>query len=237
MPRFMEFVDRTWEFFRRDCSIIMPTPLIHLITSSFWLLCGVVDEAAPAGHEFMKATVHRLFLFTLTRSLTGTLGVVDAWENMACTYDFHKGLNTYLLGPIDDIVEVLEDIDNLIQTMLGNRFVEFLFEKVSLWQRNLGAVDTCMIRRMDMQRQWSNLYLIFMLSEDIKTQLPEQAKEFARCGELFRSMMDKAHNFTNVIEVCTSDSIRKAMGREDTLEQMLIIMEDILTSCEKALAD
>lgn len=27
------------------------------------------------------------------------------------------------------------------------------------------------------------------------------------------------------------------MGRQDTLEQMLIIMEDILTACEKALAD
>lgn len=40
-----------------------------------------------------------------------------------------------------------------------------------------------------------------MLSEDIKTQLPEQAKNFATCDELFRSMMDKAHKFTNVIEV------------------------------------
>ena len=77
MPRFMELVDCTWEFFRQDCSIIMPTPLIHLITSSFWLLCGVVDEAAPAGHEFMKANVHRLFLFTLTRSFTGTLESCD----------------------------------------------------------------------------------------------------------------------------------------------------------------
>ena len=58
-------------------------------------------------------------------------------------------------------------------TNLLLRFVEFFFEKVSKWQQNLGAVDTCMIKWMDTQKQWANLYPIFMLSEDIKTQLPE----------------------------------------------------------------
>lgn len=42
--------------------------------------------------------------------------------------------------------------------MLANRFVEFFFEKVSKWQHNLGAVDTCMIKWMEVQKQWSNLY-------------------------------------------------------------------------------
>eukprot|EP00667_Euglena_gracilis_P000150 EG_transcript_150 len=223
--------DRHW---RQLCKLTKQTKNIDPESDSFTLkdlldlgLHGYVEDVANIVEKATKE-------LGIEKNLKK---VVDAWEVMSCTYEFHKGLNTYMLGPIEDIIEVLEDNNNLIQTMLANRFVEFFFEKVSKWQHNLGAVDTCMIKWMEVQKQWSNLYPIFMLSEDIKTQLPEQAKNFATCDELFRSMMDKAHKFTNVIEVCTTDAIRRAMGRQDTLEQMLIIMEDILTACEKALAD
>ena len=43
---------------------------------------------------------------------------------MACTYDFLKGPNTYLLGPVDDIAEVQEDNNNLTRTMLVDTFLE-----------------------------------------------------------------------------------------------------------------
>eukprot|EP00906_Rhabdomonas_costata_P031047 RCo043883 len=163
--------------------------------------------------------------------------IIDVWENMAFTYERNETLNIHLLGPIDDIIEVLEDNNNLLQTMQANRFVEYFIEQVTKWQRNLGMVDTTTVRWMEVQRQWSNLYPIFMLSEDIKQQLPEDAANFAGCDELFRALMDKAKNYTNVIEVCTTDTVRKAMGRQDGLEQMLNQMQGVLDGCEKSLAD
>jgi hypothetical protein len=70
--------------------------------------------------------------------------------------------------------------------------------------RALGMVDSSITKWMEVQKQWSNLYPIFMLSEDIKTQLPDDAKSFATCDELFRSMMEQARHYTNVIELCTT---------------------------------
>jgi len=163
--------------------------------------------------------------------------IVDIWEHMECTYDKNTALDTYMLGPIDEIVEILEENNNILQGMLFNRFVEYFQEKVNRWQHNLGQVDACIVKWMEVQKQWSNLYPIFMLSEDIKTQLPDDAANFANCDELFRALMDKARHYTNIIELCTTDVIRKAMGRKDSLEQMLLIMEGILEQCEKALAD
>jgi len=92
MPKYKEFVDRTWEFIRRDCSIIMHTSLNHLITNSFWLLCGVVDEAASAGHEFTELTVCRLFLFVLSWSLAGMLEAYD-----------REKFDTHLRQYVDDL--------------------------------------------------------------------------------------------------------------------------------------
>ena len=55
----------------------MPTSINHLITSSFWLLCGVVGEAARVGHKFTEANVHRLFLFVPSWSMTRMLEACD----------------------------------------------------------------------------------------------------------------------------------------------------------------
>ena len=57
----------------------MPTSINHLITSSFWLLCGMVGEAARVGHKFTEANVHRLFLFVPSWSLTRMLEEGSTW--------------------------------------------------------------------------------------------------------------------------------------------------------------
>ena len=54
----------------------------------------------------------------------------DIWEHMHCTYERNTALDSYLLASVDDIVDVLEDNNNTLQTMLSNRFVEYFSEKV-----------------------------------------------------------------------------------------------------------
>jgi dynein heavy chain len=163
--------------------------------------------------------------------------IIDIWDKMAFTYDHHDTLDTYLLGPIDEIVEQLEADNNTLQGMLSNRFVEYFFDKVTLWQRNLGSVDTCINKWMEIQRQWMNLFPIFVLSADIKEQLPDDAKNFQIADDMFRALMSKAHKYTNVIEVVCSDVIKTQLNKDQELEEMLVIMQDILTQCEKALTE
>jgi len=163
--------------------------------------------------------------------------IIDVWDKMVFTYDYHETLETQLLGPIDEIVEQLEADNNTLQGMLSNRFVEYFFEKVNHWQSNLGSVDTCINKWMEIQRQWMNLFPIFMLSADIKEQLPEDAKNFAIADELFRNLMLKAHKYTNVVEVVCSDIIKTQLNKDQELEEMLVFMQDILTQCEKALTE
>eukprot|EP00755_Sulcionema_specki_P019722 Sspe_Gene.70182::Locus_41437_Transcript_1_1_Confidence_1.000_Length_4815::g.70182::m.70182/K10408/DNAH; dynein heavy chain, axonemal len=81
------------------------------------------------------------------------------WDNEAhFEYSFNESLNSHLLGSIDDIVEVLEEHLNILQTMQSNRFVEEFADQVNRWQRNLGMVETSMVKWMDIQKMWKNLY-------------------------------------------------------------------------------
>ena len=155
---------------------------------------GLHKHADDVSNIVEKATKE----LSIEKALTK---IVDAWDKMSFTYDYNESLDTYLLGPVDEVVEQLENDNNTLQGMLSNRFVEFFFEKVNHWQHNLGTVDTCTVRWMEIQRQWMNLFPIFVLSADIKEQLPDDAKNFQVADDMFRALMSKAHKYTNVIEV------------------------------------
>eukprot|EP00755_Sulcionema_specki_P014456 Sspe_Gene.56717::Locus_31184_Transcript_1_1_Confidence_1.000_Length_4789::g.56717::m.56717/K10408/DNAH; dynein heavy chain, axonemal len=85
--------------------------------------------------------------------------VATYWDHEArFEYEFDTGLSTHLLGPIDDIVEVLEEHLNALQAMQSNRFVEEFADSVGKWQRNLGMVESSMVKWMELQKMWKNLY-------------------------------------------------------------------------------
>eukprot|EP00754_Rhynchopus_humris_P020205 Rhum_TRINITY_DN14684_c0_g1::Rhum_TRINITY_DN14684_c0_g1_i4::g.107697::m.107697/K10408/DNAH; dynein heavy chain, axonemal len=160
------------------------------------------------------------------------------WDNDAhFSYENHAGLNCYLLGPIDEIVEVLEEHLNILQTMQSNRFVEEFAEQVNKWQGNLGMVETSMGKWMEIQKLWKNLYPIFIESADIREQLREDARAFQGADDLYRTMMSKVHTHTAVIEVCCSDLVKRQLQRDDDFETLLNTIEDTLTTCQKKLTE
>lgn len=163
--------------------------------------------------------------------------IVEAWEKLFFTYNKDESLDCYLLGAVDDIVEQLENDNNALSSMLSDRFVEYFYEKVLGWQKNLGLVDTCTTKIVDIQRQWQNLYPIFVLSEDIKVQLPEDAKNFSEADRVFRLMMSKAYKYTAVIDAICSPALSEDIGRNEPLESTLNYIQGILAQCEKSLAD
>ena len=160
------------------------------------------------------------------------------WDNEArFSYEFHQGLNCYLLSSIDDIVEVLEEHLNILQTMQSNRFVEEFADQVNKWQSNLGMVETSMVKWMDIQKMWKNLYPIFIESADIREQLQEDARAFQGADDLYRTMMSKVHTHKAVIEVCCSDLVKRQLQRDDDFETLLNTIDDTLTTCQKKLTE
>jgi dynein heavy chain len=55
---------------------------------------------------------------------------------------------------------------------------EVFLEKVTSWQRKLGAVDAALSTWMDVQKKWQALESIFVGSPDIRSQLPEDSRRF-----------------------------------------------------------
>ena len=59
--------------------------------------------------------------------------------------------------------------------MQGN---EIFLTKVTVWQRQLGLVDAALSTWQDVQKMWQALESIYIGSDDIRRQLPEDAKRW-----------------------------------------------------------
>lgn len=59
------------------------------------------------------------------------------------------------------------------------------------WRDKLGRVDVVVNEWLKVQKNWKILYNIFLLSEDIRMQLPEDTKVFEGVDKEFKDMMSE----------------------------------------------
>ena len=62
--------------------------------------------------------------------------------------------------------------------MLTSKFIGHYLAEVTSWQKSLSQADQVISILLDVQRTWSHLESIFIGSEDIRKQLPEDSKRF-----------------------------------------------------------
>ena len=98
-----------------------------------------------------------------------------------------------IIGDIEDTIALLEDNQMSIQTMMGSKYVAEIRTKVEKWEKRLGYISDVIDEWLTFQRQWMYLENIFG-SEDIKKQLPMEAKLFETVNKFWRDHMKQFKN-------------------------------------------
>lgn len=70
--------------------------------------------------------------------------------------------------------------------MLSSKFIAHFFDEVSRWQTQLSNADQVTNTWVEVQRTWMYLESIFIGSEDIRRQLPEDSRRFDQLDKEFR---------------------------------------------------
>ena len=84
--------------------------------------------------------------------------------------------------------------------MLTSKFIAHFLEEVSMWQKKLSTADQVISIWFEVQRTWSHLESIFIGSEDIRSQLPEDSKRFDGIDTDFKELVSEVERTTNVVE-------------------------------------
>lgn len=155
--------------------------------------------------------------------------IAAAWAVMEFGVETHERTGLKVLKLSEEMIETLEDHQAQLQTMTSSKYVAFFFHEVSVWQQKLSNADQIISSWFEVQRKWQYLESIFVGSEDIRSQLPDDSKRFDYCDKEFRGLLAQMNADKNVVR-STNRSGSKLNEHLETLLRMLL-------TCEKALND
>nr|XP_003217173.1 PREDICTED: LOW QUALITY PROTEIN: dynein heavy chain 17, axonemal [Anolis carolinensis] len=151
----------------------------------------------------------------------------STWSTMQFEHEPHHRTGTMMLKSDEVLVETLEENQVQLQTLMTSKYLAHFLHEVSSWQQKLSTADSVISIWFEVQRTWSHLESIFIGSEDIRNQLPEDSKRFDSIDKEFKKVMADAVKTPNVIEATNKP------GLYDKLEAL----QQSLALCEKALAE
>lgn len=70
--------------------------------------------------------------------------------------------------------------------MLDSKYIAYFLGEVTDWQQKLSNADAVINAWFQVQRAWMHLESIFIGSEDIRNQLPEESKRFEKIDKDFK---------------------------------------------------
>jgi dynein heavy chain len=123
--------------------------------------------------------------------------------------------------------DILEDHQVQVQNMMSSRYLATFEEQVTTWQKKLATVSDVVQIMTEIQRTWAYLETLFIGSEEVKKELPEDTTRFAGIDVTMKKTLRSIKASKNAVEGANSPGCYE--GMED--------MQSKLELCEKSLAN
>merc|ERR1719506_1704282 len=149
------------------------------------------------------------------------------WVNVEFGFDAHKGTEVLLAKMNDEDFEMLEENQLAVQNMFASRFLSTFEKDCMYWQKSLANVNEVSQLMAEVQRSWAFLENLFVGSEEVKKELPEESERFVGIDEDVKNILARCAFVKNCINFCNEP------GAFSKLEKV----QTQLTMCEKALND
>ncbi|KAL4703187.1 hypothetical protein ACJJTC_018259 [Scirpophaga incertulas] len=149
------------------------------------------------------------------------------WRGLEFEQEIHPRTGCILLRASEELIETLEENQVQLQNLITSKFIAHFLEEVSSWQQKLSIADQVITVWFEVQRTWTHLESIFMSSEDIRKQLPDDSARFDRIDSAFKILSKDMSKTPNVV---------KGTNKEGLVEELDALQKDLVI-CEKALAE
>lgn len=151
----------------------------------------------------------------------------NSWKALEFNTEVHERTKLKVIRVSEEILESLEENQTQLQNMMSSKYIAHFQQDVSGWQQTLSSADQVISSWMEVQRKWMYLESIFIGSEDIRNQLPQEAKRFEEVDKAFKILLTDIVGNLNVIKATNKAGLYEKL---DNLLKQLVM-------CEKALND
>ncbi|KAI4885271.1 hypothetical protein NFI96_013674 [Prochilodus magdalenae] len=135
----------------------------------------------------------------------------NIWTALVFENEPHCRTGIMLLKPNNELVKALQDSQVQLQTLMTSKYIAHFLEDVSFWQQRLSTAESVISIWFRVQRTWTQLESIFIGSEDIRSQLPEDSKRFDVIDTEFKDIMANVVKTANVVESTNKKGLLKKL--------------------------
>ncbi|KAL0040883.1 hypothetical protein WJX79_008591 [Trebouxia sp. C0005] len=195
----------------------------------------------PAGPTFTLDSVVKLHLdqhAELIADLSGNASkelaiemsiqaIATTWASLSLDMAEYKA--TYKLRSTEEVFAALEDNTVTLSTMKASRFFAVFEKDITYWEKTLAQVSETIELVLTVQRNWMYLENIFIGSEDIRKQLPQESLMFDQVHATFMVQMQQLNTAHNVVQACTAPGVLDSFtDLESKLERIQKSLENYL---------
>ncbi|KAL8453322.1 hypothetical protein Emag_001932 [Eimeria magna] len=132
-----------------------------------------------------------------------------------------------LLSISEECSELLEEQQMLVQNMMASKFSANFETEVTRWQKVLATIGEVTQVLREVQRSWTFLKNLFLHSEEVKRELPQEAQRFVAIDASTKDVLRMGAATSRIKDFCL---IPEVASQLDELQKQLCM-------CEKALND
>jgi len=147
------------------------------------------------------------------------------WSVVEFSFDAHKGSEVYLMKIDDEKFETLEEHQVQVQNMFASRFLSTFETEVYMWQKTLANIAEVSTLLSEVQRSWVFLENLFIYSDEVKKELPEESDKFVGIDMDVKEILRQGQEVLLAKDFCNQTGIFEKLEKAQTQ----------LTMCEKAL--
>ena len=195
----------------------------HPYTLGELLSMGVAEKATAIGVVATQAVQESALLDLFAKKVT------SVWDDILFDVQRYKDQkDVFIMGSVEEISIALDESLVTINTILGSRFCTPIKAEVETWQRKLMLLSETLDEWLTCQKQWMYLENIFA-ADDIKRQLEEESKRFAKVDRTWKAIMTRTSNNPKAIVAGT------VKGTKEQLSQANQVLDSIQKSLEEYL--
>jgi len=149
------------------------------------------------------------------------------WSGVEFVFEPHKGTSVMLMSLKEEDIETLEENQVQVQNMFASRFLAAFEDEVIGWQKTLANIYETTTLLAEVQRTWDFLENLFIHSEEVKKELPDESERFMEIDDDVKAMLTKGGEVRLVRYFCCEPGIYQVLEKTQTQ----------LAMCEKALRE
>ena len=149
------------------------------------------------------------------------------WTSIEFLMNAYKETDIPLLMVQEEDYEALDADQLMVQGFMASRFLKQFEAEVNMWQKSLANVADVYMFITEIQRTWSYLEPLFIGSDEVKRELPEDTVRFAGIDVDVKDVLRSSWATKNIKEACNVDGLLTKL--EGITEQ--------LDLCKKSLSD